>query len=206
MGMDGLREKKKRETRIALSWAAVRLTVERGYQNVRIEDIAAEAGVSLRTFRNYFASKGEAIAARQVDRIAAIADGLRSRPAEEPLWVAIRAALEEHYLLGQPGQGTAQPPDERWLAGVRLMGTEPALRGELAKAHAQIQEYFAQAVADRTGATGLYPRLVAAVFSSTIATVSEEWQSADPPRPLDALLDEALDLLTTGLPEPHPRT
>jgi AcrR family transcriptional regulator len=202
--MDGLREQKKRETRIALSWAAIRLTVERGYQNVRVEDIAAEAGVSLRTFRNYFSNKAEAIAARQVDRITRIADGLRARPADEPLWVAIRAAVEENYLLGQPEQGTALPPDEQWLAGVRLMGTEPALRGELAKAHAQVQEDFAKAVADRTGTTGLYPRLVAVAFSAAMATVSEEWQRADPPRPLTELLHEALDLLTAGLPEPRP--
>jgi AcrR family transcriptional regulator len=79
---EGLRERKKQETRIALSWAAVRLTVERGLANVRIEDIAAEAGVSLRTFRNYFSSKAEAIAAREVDRSLAIAAELRARPAD----------------------------------------------------------------------------------------------------------------------------
>ena len=39
----GLRERKKRETRAALSWAAIRLTVERGYDNVRIEDIEPPA-------------------------------------------------------------------------------------------------------------------------------------------------------------------
>ena len=57
----GLRERKKAETRAALSWAAIRLTVERGFENVKVEDIAAAAGVSPRTFNNYFASKGEAI-------------------------------------------------------------------------------------------------------------------------------------------------
>src|SRR3954464_3560457 len=112
----GLRERKKQETRIALSWAAVRLAVERGYGNVRIEDIAAEAGVSLRTFRNYFDSKADAIAAREVDRSLRIAEELRGRAAGEPLWVAIRAAVEKHFALGQEGHGTQQPPDDKWVA------------------------------------------------------------------------------------------
>jgi AcrR family transcriptional regulator len=201
--MDGLREQKKRETRIALSWAAVRLTVERGYEAVRVEDIAAEAGVSLRTFRNYFGSKAEAIAARQVDRIAAISSELQQRPADEPLWVAVRAAVEAQYALGQDGPGTAEPPAEQWIAGVRLMVTEPALRGELAKANAQVADDFAKAVADRTGTSGLYPRLVAAAFTASVAAVTEEWLRADPPRPMIELIHEAIELLTTGLPEPR---
>jgi hypothetical protein len=117
--------------------------------------------------------------------------------------VAIRAAVEAHYALGQVGHGSEQPPDEQWLAGVRLMGTEPALRGEMAKVNALAQEDFAKAVAERTGTTGLYPRLVAAAFGATTAAVSDEWLRADPPRPLAELLDEALDLLTAGLPEPQ---
>src|SRR3954447_13550877 len=64
----GLRERKKQQTREALSWAALRLAVERGYGNVLVEDIAAEAGVSPRTFNNYFAGKAEAIVWRHTRR------------------------------------------------------------------------------------------------------------------------------------------
>lgn len=198
---DGLRERKKQETRIALSWAAVRLTVERGYANVRIEDIAAEAGVSLRTFRNYFAGKAEAIAAREVDRMAAIADELRARPADEPLWVAIRAAIEARYALGVPDGG--QPPDEHWVTGIRLMMSEPALQGAVGSAYAGITDELAAAVAERTGTTGLYPRLVAEVIIAARSVVTAEWLRADPPRSISVLLNEALDLLAAGLPEPH---
>lgn len=198
----GLRERKKQETRIALSWAAVRLIVERGYDNVRIEDIAAEAGVSLRTFRNYFSSKAEAVAARHVDRVLRVADELRARPVEEPLWVAIRAAIESRFPLGEQGHGANQQPDEQWLAGVRLMITEPALQGELAKANGAATEELVAAIAERTTTEGLYPRLVAAVVGAATEAAMAQWLRADPPRSMHDLLAEALDRVSAGLPAP----
>ncbi|GAA1583391.1 MULTISPECIES: TetR family transcriptional regulator [Kribbella] len=200
---EGLRERKKRETRIALSWAAVRLAVERGYGNVRIEDIAAEAGVSLRTFRNYFDSKADAIAAREVERSLRIAEELRARPADEPLWVAIRKAIELHFALGEEGHGGQRPPDDKWLAGIRLMMTEPALQGAIARAYARVGDELAAAVADRTGTTGLYPRLVAEVIGAARAVVMAEWMRADPPRSIADLLGSALDQIEAGLPVPE---
>jgi AcrR family transcriptional regulator len=200
---EGLRERKKQETRIALSWAAVRLVVERGYGAVRIEDIAAEAGVSLRTFRNYFDSKADAIAAREVDRSRMIADELRARPADEPLWVAIQAAIEAHFALGAESHGGRTPPDEQWVEGIRVMMTEPALQGAIARAYARVGEEMAAAIADRTGTTGMYPRLVAEVIGAVRGVVVAEWLRADPPRPVAELLSEALDQVEAGLPVPE---
>src|ERR1044072_6603651 len=76
---EGLRERKKRETKAALSWAALHLSVERGYGNVLVEDIAPDAGVSPRTFNNYFGSKAEAIVWRHLDRAHAMSGLLRER-------------------------------------------------------------------------------------------------------------------------------
>jgi len=199
---EGLRERKKRETRIALSWAAIRLVVDRGYSNVRIEEIAAEAGVSLRTFRNYFASKAEAIAARQVDRGLAVNAALRERPADEPLWDAIRVAVNAGFELGDSENSGRLLPDENWLAGVRLMVTEPALQGALAGAQAAVIDELTAVVAERTGTTGVYPRLVAEVVGAAQLAATHEWLRADPPRPMFELFHEVLDRITAGLPEP----
>ena len=59
----GLRERKKAQTRAAISQAVMGLAVERGLDAMTSDDIAAAANVSVRTFHNYFGSKEEALAA-----------------------------------------------------------------------------------------------------------------------------------------------
>src|SRR5260370_38073418 len=93
----GLRERKKLAVRRALGSAAIRLAVERGLENVTIEDITAEADVSLRTFGNYFSSKYEAICAIGSDRARRIGAELLARPAHQPLWEAICAPILAPY-------------------------------------------------------------------------------------------------------------
>jgi AcrR family transcriptional regulator len=58
----GLREQKRRATRRALQIALLEGALERGLENVTIDDVCRAAQVSPRTFFNYFASKEEAIA------------------------------------------------------------------------------------------------------------------------------------------------
>ncbi|WP_410670190.1 TetR family transcriptional regulator [Amycolatopsis sp. cmx-4-68] len=201
----GLRERKKRETRIALSWATIRLTVERGLDNVRVEDIAAEVGVSTRTFSNYFATKGEAIAARHFERARSIAEQLRNRPAGEPIWTAVTEAALAGFALGA-GSPETFAPDEQWLSGIRLMVAEPALQSEFAKAGAAAEAEFAAAVADRTGtdaAKDLYPRLVAATVVAAFNVVIQQWLGTEPPSSMAELLRDVFGRLAAGLPAPH---
>lgn len=196
----GLRERKKQETRQALSWAALRLAVERGLSNVLVEDIAAAADVSPRTFNNYFSSKAEAIAFRHLDRFRQAAVLLRARPADEPLWEAVSKAA-----LTQFGGTNESPPDPDWVAGVRLMMSDPALQGETLRAATLAEAEFAEAVAERIGSSAagdLYPRLVAAAVGSAVQVSTDLWFKSDPPRSLGPLLQEALTLISAGLPVP----
>ncbi len=200
----GLRERKKRETRQALSWAALRLVVERGLENVLVEDIAAEAGVSPRTFNNYFSSKAEAIASRHLDRGRELVDHVRRRPPGESVWESILEAA-----LAQYDHGT-EPPNPEWTAGVRLMTSEPSLFGEFLRASSVLERELALAIAERTRTdieADLYPGLVAASVGAAIQVATDRWATADPPVPLGPLVRDALTQVAAGLPEPAtPRT
>jgi AcrR family transcriptional regulator len=202
----GLRERKKSETRAALSWAAIRLIVERGADNVLVEDIAAEAGVSPRTFNNYFSSKGEAVAARHLDRCRQLAQDLRDRPDGEPLWTAIT-----HSVLAQlePGpEVTAHPrPDrEQWTTGVRAMMQAPSLQAEMLRAGTLAEADIAAAIADRTGTDverDLYPRLVAAAVMAAQNICQERFIKSGGTVEMGQLLTEALNQFAAGLPQPN---
>jgi AcrR family transcriptional regulator len=201
----GLRERKKVATRAALSWAAVRLAVERGFDNVRVEDIADAAGVSPRTFNNYFGSKGEAIVARHLDRCRAAVAALRERPAGEPLWEAVTAAVPP--VFGPDPAAAAHPVEDpaSWADGVRLMSAAPALQGELLRAGATAEAELAAVVAERTGTDpgrDLYPNLVAAAVLAAVTTAMAHHLRTDPPVPVDRLLADALGRLAAGLPTP----
>ena len=63
----GLRQRKLQETRERLTRAAMALFLERGFEAATIDDIAAAADVSRRSFFHYFASKEDVVAAWQED-------------------------------------------------------------------------------------------------------------------------------------------
>jgi len=203
----GLRERKKVATRQALGVAAMQLAMERGLDNVLVEDIAEAAGVSTRTFNNYFASKYEAICALAFDRALRIGAALREQPAGQPILTAITNAVMSEY-------GSAdRAPDEQWIAGIRLVTSTPALTGEYLKVEAMTQYSLAEAIALRLGtslAGSMFPRILAAAVTAAIQAALERWLHADPPVPLTPLVRRALRELADGMHEvlapPEPAT
>jgi AcrR family transcriptional regulator len=219
----GLRERKKVATRHALGVAAMRLAMERGLENVLVEDIADAAGVSARTFNNYFGSKYEAICALGFDRAMRIGAALRERPASEALWDAIVAAVMSEY-------GSADRAlDEDWMAGIRMVTSTPALRGEYLKVQAMMQYSLAEAIALRAGATldtargsgppggraasprvsgsSMFPRILAAAVTAAVQAAMERWLHAAPPTALAPVIRRSLEQLADGMRDvlPPPR-
>ena len=97
-----MREKKKTATRQALREAALRLALERGPDNVRVDDIADAAGVSPRTYNNYFSSREQAIvAAVTAEREARVAAAVAA-PAGATAASLIHAPLFRRPPTGAP--------------------------------------------------------------------------------------------------------
>jgi AcrR family transcriptional regulator len=186
-----LRARIKQQTSETISSAALRLALEQGPENVRVEDIAATAGVSPRTYNNYFSSREQAIcaalAAGQALRVGA---ALRARPATEPLADAIAHAMAQQYD-GKPDR----------LAVAMVTGS-PGLRGEYLKTFEATEQVIAQAIADRTGAdprTGLAPKVLAAAVAAAARVAVEHWQRAGAGVPFGDVLREALAQLAPAM-------
>lgn len=191
----GLRERKKLATRTALAQAAWRLTIERGYEHTRIEDIAAAAGVSARTFGNYFSGKDEALLSVGVDRGARMVAALRAWPDDADLWEALAYALSEQFA----GDGEVPREDAARIA------FPPELAAAQRRLHASIETALAAAVADRTGTDAskdLYPRLVAGVVVSATQAAFDHWRASASGAAFPETLRAVLRQVADGLPPP----
>jgi AcrR family transcriptional regulator len=198
----GLRERKKLGTRWALSDAALELALERGLDNVTREDIANRAGVSLRTFNNYFAGKYEAISFRQIDRMRQSLGVFRERPTDEPLW----SAITESVLAPLEAEGAADVrPTHEELTVIRDLLSARDMRAALTR---DLFADWVDAIAQRTGThpvRDMYPRLVAAVVRAVGEQAMEAYANADPPVAYTELLRRGLADVAAGLPEPGER-
>src|SRR6266542_2870663 len=85
-----VRERTRRAVRGELAQLAVSLFVEKGYDETTIDDLAAAAGMSKRTFFRYFASKEELVMGKYEYFGEQLAEDLAARPAGEPIWVSLR--------------------------------------------------------------------------------------------------------------------
>jgi AcrR family transcriptional regulator len=192
-----LRERKKVATRRALSRAAARLAVERGVEGVTIEAIADAAGVSPRTFHNYFPGKEEAIVAPLTDGAQAVIDALRARPAGEPIWDALREVVRDVLL-------TTDTRDET-IGLLRVVKRNPALVGKQLCGLGEMQRQIAEVVAARTGTHAgrdLYPHLLAGAAGVAMRTAVDLWVDGWSGDDLPALIDSAFAQLRAGLPGP----
>lgn len=112
-----LRERKKAQTRAALAEASFDLVRDHGATALTAEAIAERAGVSRRTFFNYFPSVDAAVAYSVAGLLQDLTDALGARPAEENVWDTLPALLtgpegtrilERMALLGATRESSPQ--------------------------------------------------------------------------------------------------
>lgn len=211
----GLRERKKRATRAALAEAAVRLAAEHGAEKVTVEAISAAAGVSVRTFFNYFDSRDDAFVVVDADAGARMRRAVLDAPAELSPLEALREAMAAELA-------EAEQQHELWRLHAKVLHASPHLLARGVGAHMAAEADLADAIAERlrgvggtsgpgSGAgpgsvtgpgSGLYPRLLAAVAGAAVRTSMDHWSAHQEEAAFLDVFHEVFTLLAAGLPAP----
>jgi AcrR family transcriptional regulator len=164
----GLRERKKQRTRAMLVDAAVKLCLEHGYDDTTVEQIAAAAEVSPRTFSRYFPTKEAVVVAVIEDLTNAAAAELATIPRSVPPLPAIARAHAD-VLRRVPSGGAAGLTTYQLVLMINVLGTATVLRE--AAGNARPQSF----VADTAARLGTDPhddsvRLVTGVWAAMAHT------------------------------------
>lgn len=174
----GLRERKKRRTRALLIDAAVALCDRQGFDGTTVDQIAAIADVSPRTFSRYFNTK-DAIALALIDEVL---DRVAAELAAQPPELGHFEALRRAYIRMAEGTTTAPKgalTSARFLQILRIVVSSDALQQAAAEFRGNPVD---RAVAQRLG-TGVDDRrvkLIAAVFNGILLTALRELAQPTP--------------------------
>jgi AcrR family transcriptional regulator len=200
MAETGLRERKKAATKAALCEATLRLAVEKGgLDAVTADEIAAEVGVSTRTFHNYFPNKEAAFLHDFNEVTGEFIAAVRDRAAQQPIWDALRDAsvglnMDERFDLAQ------------MQCREQIIHSSP----ELIKVQAgQFMELFAEllgivAEATERSTDDPYPRLVLGSALVTMKISNEDWLANPRGRTLADAITKAFAQMEAGITRPLP--
>jgi AcrR family transcriptional regulator len=154
----GLRQRKKQRTQELIADTALRLFVERGFDEVTVAEVAEAAEVDAKTVYNYFPSKPELVYRRLEAFEAGLLTAVRARkPGESILAAFARFALAMQGLLGDPA---ASKQLERVN---RMISNSPSLLAHEQQVFARFTASLAALIAEETNAsmTDVEPWVVA---------------------------------------------
>ncbi|WP_244099880.1 TetR/AcrR family transcriptional regulator [Burkholderia anthina] len=92
---DGLRERKRRDTLQRIAQTGLELFLAKGYEATTLDDIAAAAGISRRTFFHYFKSKDEILLAWQMGVADAVREALLEASTDQSPLEALYGVLQK---------------------------------------------------------------------------------------------------------------
>jgi AcrR family transcriptional regulator len=164
----GLRERRKQETRQAISDVATRMFVERGFAEVTIAQVADAAGVAKMTVTNYFPRKEDLVFDRAEAVVHHLADVISARAPGESMLAAIRrdyakAVARADVTIGLSSPGFAQ-----------MIISSPVLTSRVLEMLNERERVLGDAIAAETGTDNPQQRLVAALLCSVPRVLSGE--------------------------------
>jgi AcrR family transcriptional regulator len=164
----GLRERKRQQTRERLTRVAMALFRDHGFEATTLDDIAAAADISRRSFFHYFESKEDVVFAWHEESTAALIAAVAARPASESMLTAAENAISAMIRQLEPGEA---------IAIARLKRDNPALQARDQVKYEKLERALAEALAKRAGhkTEKLQARLVAMIATGAMRIGGELW-------------------------------
>ncbi|MFJ2214476.1 TetR/AcrR family transcriptional regulator [Streptomyces sp. NPDC101062] len=186
---EGLWSRARRAVYDEIAAVAMGLFLEKGFEATTIDEIAAAAGISRRSFFRYFGTKEDVVLGHLAADGIALRAALEQRPDDEDAWTAL---LRSFLALDRSAL-----PQEHLLKLSAMMYNTASLRARSAEKHRQWEDELLPEVRRRQSpsASGPYADMRArAVVGAAIAcldTAGEAWTRANGETPLGDLLTTA---------------
>lgn len=192
---EGLRERKKRQTRQYISDVATGLFVERGFDAVTVAEIAAAADVSVNTVYNYFPAKEDLFFDRSEGVVDRMSRWVRGRAPGESAAVAVLRELREEIETVSPRVGLM----DGYSAFMRVVHAAPALRSRLWAIQQDVHDNLTATLREVTGAgdDDPLPDLIAGqigwVHSTVMAAIGRRMLDGGTPAAVSREMLEVMD-------------
>ncbi len=186
-----MRERTRRLAQAELTVIAQDLFVEQGYEATTVDQIAAAAGMSKRTFFRYFASKDD-LAIGKYDLFGdRMAESLEARPADEPVWDSMRRVFDIAAVYVQDGRERS-----RNEAMERIVRSTPALNAGYLEKLSRMQALLVDEVARRLGIddpdADPRPKAIVGAAFACLTAAQTAYLDSDRERAFEEFLDEAM--------------
>jgi len=164
----GLRERRKQETRQAISDIATQMFVARGFDEVTIAQVADAAGVAKMTVTNYFPRKEDLVFDRAEAVVRHLADVIGARAPGESMLAAIRRDFAEAVTRADVTLGLSSP------GFAAMILSSPVLVSRAREMLDQRERALGDAIAAETGTDNPQQRLAAALLASVHRVLAGE--------------------------------
>jgi AcrR family transcriptional regulator len=164
----GLRERRKQETRQAISNIATHMFVDRGFDEVTIAEVADAAGVAKMTVTNYFPRKEDLVLDRAEVIERHLADVIAARAPGESMLAAIRRDYAAAVAGADVTLGLSSPAFAAMILG------SPVLVGRVREMLDRREQLLGDAIATEAGTDNPQQRLVAVLLASVHRVLAAE--------------------------------
>jgi AcrR family transcriptional regulator len=192
VGGGGLRVRTRQAVRAQLAELAMGMFFERGYDETTVDEIAAAAGMSRRSFFRYFPSKEDVVFGEAEEAAERVAAEIRDHPGGVSPWECLHAVLRrEHERIHDV---------QRTLSELRLIESSPALRARLSVKREEMRASIQRALREREAGEldEFTADLLVSAAGAALEAVDRAWLRSGGKADRGQLVDQAFALLKPG--------